>query len=65
MVGTVKDTYYTDMDKETAKQFSESREPELEGNGAEGNKTYGKLISVSPIKGSTAEKIGIKPNDQI
>ena len=53
------------MDKETAKQFSESLDPELEGIGAEVNKTDDKLIIVSPIKGSPAEKIGIKPNDQI
>ena len=37
----------------------------IRGIGAEVNKTDGKLIIVSPIKGSPAEKIGIKPNDQI
>ncbi len=65
MLSTLKDPYSTYMDKETAKQFSESLDPELEGIGAEVNKTDGKLIIVSPIKGSPAEKIGIKPNDQI
>ncbi|MGE6345347.1 S41 family peptidase [Bacillus mycoides] len=65
MLSTLKDPYSTYMDKETAKQFSQSLDPELEGIGAEVNKTDGKLIIVSPIKGSPAEKIGIKPNDQI
>ncbi|WP_018781285.1 MULTISPECIES: S41 family peptidase [Bacillus] len=65
MLSTLKDPYSTYMDKETAKQFTESLDPELEGIGAEVNKTDGKLIIVSPIKGSPAEKAGIKPNDQI
>ncbi|WP_459501832.1 S41 family peptidase [Bacillus sp. C1] len=65
MLSTLKDPYSTYMDKETAKQFNESLDPELEGIGAEVNKTDGKLIIVSPIKGSPAEKAGIKPNDQI
>ena len=33
MLSTLKDTYSTYMDKETAKQFSESLDPELEGLG--------------------------------
>ncbi|MDM5190752.1 S41 family peptidase [Bacillus sp. DX4.1] len=65
MLSTLKDPYSTYMDKDTAKQFKESLDPELEGIGAEVNKTDGKLIIVSPIKGSPAEKAGIKPNDQI
>lgn len=65
MLSTLKDPYSTYMDKETAKQFEQSLDPELEGIGAEVNKTDGKLIIVSPIKGSPAEKVGIKPNDQI
>ncbi|PGE95666.1 peptidase S41 [Bacillus pseudomycoides] len=65
MLSTLKDPYSTYMDKATAKQFTESLDPELEGIGAEVNKTDGKLIIVSPIKGSPAEKAGIKPNDQI
>jgi len=61
----LKDPYSTYMDKTTAKQFEQSLDPELEGIGAEVNKTDEKLIIVSPIKDSPAEKAGLKPNDQI
>ncbi|SFC96871.1 carboxyl-terminal processing protease [Bacillus sp. 491mf] len=65
MLATLKDPYSTYMDKTTAKQFEQSLDPELEGIGAEVNKTDEKLIIVSPIKDSPAEKAGLKPNDQI
>lgn len=65
MLATLKDPYSTYMDKKTAQQFEQSLDPELEGIGAEINKTDDKLIIVSPIKDSPAEKAGIKPNDQI
>ncbi|WP_242143841.1 MULTISPECIES: S41 family peptidase [unclassified Bacillus cereus group] len=65
MLSTLKDPYSTYMDKKTAKQFNEALDPELEGIGAEVNKTDDKLIIVSPIKGSPAEKAGMKPNDEI
>lgn len=65
MLATLKDPYSTYMDKKTAQQFEQSLDPELEGIGAEVNKTDDKLIIVSPIKDSPAEKAGIKPNDQI
>ncbi|WP_369901845.1 S41 family peptidase [Bacillus manliponensis] len=65
MLATLKDPYSTYMDKKTAQQFEQSLDPELEGIGAEVNKIDDKLIIVSPIKDSPAEKVGIKPNDQI
>ncbi|MDH2880970.1 S41 family peptidase [Bacillus cytotoxicus] len=65
MLSTLKDPYSTYMDQKTAKQFNEALDPELEGIGAEVNKTDDKLIIVSPIKGSPAEKAGMKPNDEI
>ena len=65
MVATLKDPYSAYMDKKTADQFQQSLDPELEGIGAEVNKVDDKLLIVSPIKGSPAEKAGIKPNDQI
>ncbi|MEI4829945.1 S41 family peptidase [Bacillus sp. FJAT-53711] len=65
MLATLKDPYSTYMDKKTATQFEQSLDPELEGIGAEVNKTDEKLMIVSPIKDSPAEKAGLKPNDQI
>ncbi len=65
MLATLKDPYSTYMDKKTATQFEQSLDPELEGIGAEVNKTDDKLMIVSPIKDSPAEKAGLKPNDQI
>ncbi|MCP8967614.1 S41 family peptidase [Ectobacillus ponti] len=65
MLGTLEDPYSTYMDKQTAVQFEQSLDSTLEGIGAEVNKTDGKLIIVSPIKDSPAEKAGLKPNDQI
>lgn len=65
MLGTLKDPYSAYMDKETATQFQQSLDSSLEGIGAEVNKVDDKLIIISPIKDSPAEKAGIKPNDQI
>ncbi|MFX3624785.1 MAG: S41 family peptidase [Ectobacillus sp.] len=65
MLSTLKDPYSTYMDKETAVQFQQSLDSSLEGIGAEVNKIDEKLIIVSPIKDSPAEKAGIKPNDEI
>jgi len=65
MLETLKDPYSAYMDKETAAQFQQSLDSSLEGIGAEVNKVDDKLIIVSPIKDSPAEKAGIKPNDQI
>lgn len=65
MLGTLKDPYSTYMDKKTAEQFTQSLDSSLEGIGAEVNKVDDKLVIVSPIKDSPAEKAGIKPNDQI
>ena len=57
MLSTLKDPYSTYMDKETAKQFSESLDPELEGIGAEVNKTDGKLIIVSQLKAHRQKRL--------
>ena len=53
------------MDKQTAKQFSDSLDSSFEGIGAEVGMEDGKIIIVSPFKKSPAEKAGLKPNDEI
>ena len=65
MVATLKDPYSVYMDKETAKQFSETLDSSFEGIGTEIGMEDGKIIIVSPYKDSPAEKAGLKPKDQI
>ncbi|CAM3977405.1 S41 family peptidase [Mesobacillus zeae] len=65
MLSTLKDPYSVYMNKETAKQFSDTLESTFEGIGAEVSKVDDKIVIVSPFKGSPAEKAGLKPNDQI
>ncbi|GGE81681.1 S41 family peptidase [Priestia taiwanensis] len=65
MVGTLKDPFSAYMDKEAADQFHQSLDSSFQGIGAEVHLTDGKLLIVSPIKGSPAEKAGLRPNDQI
>ncbi|WP_243385888.1 S41 family peptidase [Bacillus kexueae] len=65
MVDSLEDPYTTYMDKEEAKGFHETISSSFEGIGAEVTEDNGKIIIVSPIKGSPAEKVGLKPEDQI
>lgn len=65
MLSTLDDPYSVYMDKETAKQFSQSLDSSFEGIGAEVGMNDGKVTIVSPFKGSPAEKAGLQPNDQI
>ncbi|MDQ1144368.1 carboxyl-terminal processing protease [Bacillus sp. SORGH_AS 510] len=65
MLSVLKDPYSVYMDKETAKQFTQTLESSFEGIGAEVGMVDGKIVIVSPFKDSPAEKAGIKPNDQI
>ncbi|MRX72215.1 PDZ domain-containing protein [Bacillus lacus] len=65
MLSTLEDPYSVYMDKETAKQFSDSLDSSFEGIGAEVGMDEGKVIIVSPFKNSPAEKAGLRPNDQI
>ncbi|WP_160722663.1 S41 family peptidase [Bacillus sp. USDA818B3_A] len=65
MLSVLKDPYSVYMDKETAKQFTQTLESSFEGIGAEVGMVDGKIVIVSPFKNSPAEKAGIKPNDQI
>ncbi|PKG22063.1 S41 family peptidase [Niallia nealsonii] len=65
MLSTLDDPYSVYMDKETAKQFDQALDPSFEGIGAEVSTEDGKIVIVSPIKDSPAEKAGLKPNDEI
>lgn len=65
MIGTLEDPYSVYMDKETAKQFTQSLDSSFEGIGAEVSMIDGKVTIVAPFKDSPAEKAGLKPNDQI
>lgn len=65
MLSTLEDPYSVYMDKETAKQFSQSLDSSFEGIGAEVGMEGGRVTIVSPFKGSPAEKAGLQPNDQI
>jgi len=65
MLSVLKDPYSVYMDKDTAKQFTQTLESSFEGIGAEVGMEDGKIVIVSPFKNSPAEKAGIKPHDQI
>ena len=65
MLTTLDDPYSVYMNKETAKQFSDSLDSSFEGIGAEVGMTEGKVTIISPFKNSPAEKAGLRPNDQI
>ena len=65
MLATLEDPYSVYMDQEAAKQFEQALDSSFEGIGAEISIDQEKIIIVSPIKGSPAEKSGIKPMDEI
>ena len=65
MIDGLDDPYSTYMNQEEAKSFNESISSSFEGIGAEIQEQDGKIMVVAPIKGSPAEKAGIKPNDVI
>ncbi len=65
MLDTLEDPYSVYMDQEAAKQFEQALDSSFEGIGAEISIEEDKMIIVSPIKGSPAEKAGIKAQDQI
>lgn len=65
MINGLDDPYSTYMNQEEAKSFNEGISSSFEGIGAEIQEQDGKIMVVSPIKGSPAEKAGIKPNDII
>ncbi|PYI51202.1 S41 family peptidase [Paenibacillus flagellatus] len=65
MLGALDDPYTTYMDQEEAKQFNDMLSSKFQGIGAEVSLEDGRVKVVSPIKGSPAEKAGIRTNDII
>lgn len=65
MLESLNDPYSTYMDADTMKQFNEQIEASFEGIGAEVSMQDGQVTIVAPIKGSPAEKAGLRPNDKI
>lgn len=65
MVGAIDDAYTVFMDPEETKQFSDSLEGKLEGIGAELTVEEGKLVIVTPLRESPAEKAGLLPKDVV
>ncbi|GAX90824.1 S41 family peptidase [Effusibacillus lacus] len=65
MIGALDDPYSTYMDKDTADQFHMSLSSSFEGIGATIESINGRITIASPIKGSPAEKAGLRAGDQI
>ncbi|MEK3886118.1 lmo1851 family serine protease [Bacillus sp. FSL K6-3431] len=65
MLNALEDPYSDYMTKKEASQFSESISSSFQGIGAEIQELSGYIVVVSPIKGSPAEKAGIRPKDKI
>lgn len=65
MVESLEDPYSVYMDVEEAKSFNENISSSFEGIGAEVQESNGNIMIVSPIKGSPAEEVGLKPKDII
>ncbi|WP_044476671.1 S41 family peptidase [Oceanobacillus massiliensis] len=65
MLATLEDPHTSYMDVETVDQFNNQIESSFEGIGAEVSMTNGMVTIVAPIKDSPAEKVGLRPNDQV
>ncbi|RFU66483.1 PDZ domain-containing protein [Peribacillus saganii] len=65
MIDSLEDPYSDYMNEEEAKSFHENISSSFEGIGAEIQEQEGRIVIVSPIKGSPAEKAGLQPNDII
>lgn len=65
MLAALDDPFTTYMDQNEAQQFNESISSSFQGIGAEVSLEDGRVMIVSPIKGSPAEKAGLQANDVI
>ncbi|MEX2416343.1 MAG: S41 family peptidase [Paenibacillaceae bacterium] len=65
MLSVLEDPYTTYMDPETSKQFEQEVDSFFTGIGAEVSLDNGKVVVVAPIKGSPAEKAGLRSKDLI
>ncbi|WAA12001.1 S41 family peptidase [Fervidibacillus halotolerans] len=65
MLDQLHDPYSVYLNKEQAKEFHRSLESTFEGIGAEISEVDGKIVIISPLKNSPAERAGLKPYDEI
>lgn len=65
MMKALDDPYSVYMNQEESKGFEETISSSFVGIGAEIDERDGKIVIVAPIKGTPAEKAGLKPNDVI
>ncbi|GLB61154.1 peptidase S41 [Cytobacillus sp. NCCP-133] len=65
MLEALDDPYSDYMNEEEAKSFHQSISSSFEGIGAEIQELEGYIVIVSPLKGSPAEKAGLRPNDKV
>lgn len=65
MIDSLDDPYSDYMDIDEAENFHNVISSSFEGIGAEIQEKDSKIVIVSPIKGSPAEKAGLKPNDVV
>nr|WP_232713473.1 S41 family peptidase [Bacillus xiapuensis] len=65
MLDSLDDPYSDYMNEKEAKKFHENVSSSFEGIGAEIKEEDDAILIVSPIKGSPAEKAGLRPNDRI
>ncbi|MDB5084337.1 MAG: carboxyl-terminal protease [Bacilli bacterium] len=65
MITALGDPFSTYMDAGTATQFHNTLSSSFEGIGAEIEQNNGKIVVKSPIKGSPADKAGIRTGDAI
>lgn len=65
MLSTLEDPFTVYMDQKEAEQFDENITSSFQGIGAEVTSEDGKVVIVSPIKGSPAERAGLHANDVI
>ncbi|MGE6629727.1 S41 family peptidase [Bacillus sp. NPDC077027] len=65
MIASLDDPYSTYMDQEEAEGFNNTISSSFEGIGAQVEEKDGQIFIVAPIKGSPAEKAGLKAHDRI
>ncbi|SFA91970.1 MULTISPECIES: S41 family peptidase [unclassified Bacillus (in: firmicutes)] len=65
MIEALDDPYSDYMTDKEAEGFHQSISSSFEGIGAEIQEKDGHIVIVSPLKGSPAEKAGLKPNDMV
>lgn len=65
MLSTLEDPFTVYMDQKEAEQFDENITSSFQGIGAEVTSEDGKVVIVSPIKGSPAERAGLHAHDVI